>query len=141
MIVRIADWPEAQAHVMPLRMAVFVDEQGVPAHMELDDDDPVSRHAWIEDGAGDVLAVGRLLPDGHVGRMAVRVDRRGHGLGSRVLKALVDEARVRGMTRVMLHAQTQAIPFYLAHGFEVDGPPFMEAGLPHQCMRINLDGC
>lgn len=135
---RIADWPEAEARVMPLRMAVFVVEQGVPVEMERDDDDPVSRHAWIETPDGEVVATGRLLPDGHIGRMAVRADRRGEGLGSRVLLALIEAALELGFEDVVLNAQTGAMPFYAAHGFIAEGPVFMEAGLPHQVMRRRL---
>lgn len=139
MMPKLADWPEAESKVMPLRIAVFVVEQGVPMEMERDDDDPVSRHAWIEAANGEVIATGRLLPDGHIGRMAVQAGRRGSGLGSQVLLALIDEARVRALSEVMLHAQTSAMPFYLTHGFVADGPIFMEAGLPHRVMRRRLD--
>jgi len=135
MKLRIADWTEAEPRTLPLRLAVFVQEQGVPVEMERDEDDPSSRHAWIEDAAGAVVATGRLLPDGHIGRMAVRLDCRGQGLGSQVLRALIDEARERGTREVVLNAQTSAMAFYATHGFEAQGPEFMEAGLPHRVMR------
>lgn len=41
-ILEIMDWDAAQARVMPLRMRVFVVEQGVPADIELDAFDPLS---------------------------------------------------------------------------------------------------
>ncbi|QID17955.1 GNAT family N-acetyltransferase [Nitrogeniibacter mangrovi] len=138
MRVHLADWAAAQPRVMPLRIAVFVDEQGVPADMERDADDPLSRHAWIDAADGTVVATGRLLPDGHIGRLAVRADQRGHGLGSRVLRALMDTARDRGQGEVVLHAQLQALPFYTRHGFVPVGEPFMEAGIAHLCMRCPL---
>jgi len=138
MNVRLADWAEAESRVMPLRLEVFVVEQGVPIEMERDEDDPVSRHAWIEADDGEVIATGRLLPDGHIGRMAVRADRRGEGVGSRVLLALIAEAAARGSAHVVLNAQTTATPFYAKHGFSAEGPVFMEAGLPHQVMRRRL---
>jgi predicted GNAT family N-acyltransferase len=138
MKLRIADWPEAEPHVLPLRLAVFVEEQGVPLELERDDDDPTSRHAWIEAPDGAVLATGRLLPDGHVGRMAVRADRRGQGLGSQVLRALIDAARARGQAAVVLNAQLEAMPFYARHGFVAEGAVFQDAGLPHRVMRLSL---
>lgn len=139
MKVSVDDWAHAEALVMPLRIAVFVEEQGVPASIERDDYDAVSRHAWMIDDAGQVVATGRLLPDGHIGRMAVRADCRRRGLGARVLQALIDEAQNRGMTTLVLNAQTHAQDFYRRHGFLPEGEVITEAGLPHQCMRRELD--
>ncbi|NMG04693.1 GNAT family N-acetyltransferase, partial [Azoarcus taiwanensis] len=41
----IADWHEARDKVMPVRETVFVQEQGVPPEIELDEADPTCRHA------------------------------------------------------------------------------------------------
>jgi predicted GNAT family N-acyltransferase len=130
----LCDWTQAGARVMPLRVEVFVQEQGVPADMELDEFDPVSLHAVCE-SAGRVIGTGRLLPDGHIGRLAVACDWRGRGVGGRVLEALVAEAARRGLAEAVLHAQVQAEAFYLRHGFVADGPVFDEAGIPHRLMR------
>lgn len=138
MSVEILDWPAAQARVMPLRIAVFVVEQGVPAEIEHDEFDAVSRHAAIRDTGGAVIATGRLLPDGHIGRMAVAAAHRGTGLGSRVLQALIEEAARRGMAEVCLNAQTHACAFYRRHGFVEAGEVYLEAGLPHLTMRRQL---
>jgi predicted GNAT family N-acyltransferase len=136
--LRVVDWNEAGSRAMPLRMAVFVVEQGVPVELERDEFDPVSRHALAETAAGEVIATGRLLPDGHVGRMAVAAAWRGRGVGGAVLEALVAEAGARGMESVVLNAQTHALGFYRAHGFVEEGEEFMEAGIPHRTMRRRL---
>jgi predicted GNAT family N-acyltransferase len=81
------------------------------------------------------VATGRLLPDGHIGRMAVRQDARGAGTGSLVLCALMDEARRRGDRDVVLHAQLGARDFYGRHGFVPEGEVFMDAGIEHIAMR------
>ena len=138
MKIEVGDWACAEARVMPLRIAVFVDEQGVPASIERDSFDEVSRHAWVVDDAGDIVATGRLLPDGHIGRMAVRADCRRRGLGARVLQALISEAQRLGMKTLALNAQTHALDFYRRHGFSPEGAEFTEAGLPHQAMRREL---
>ena len=117
MKLEVLDWSAAQARVMPLREAVFVLEQGVPASIERDAFDTVSRHAALYGVDDVVIATGRLLPDGHIGRMAVAAAHRGSGLGSQVLTALMDEAVRLGMAEVCLNAQTHACDFYRRHGF------------------------
>lgn len=133
--IEIVDWTAAQPRVMPLRMQVFVVEQGVPAEIELDEFDPLSRHPVASGAGGEVVATGRLLPDGHIGRMAVAAAWRGRGIGGRVLEALATEAVRRGLPQVVLNAQVQALAFYRRHGFVEEGEVFMEAGIPHQTMR------
>ena len=115
--IEIVDWTAAQQRVMPLRMQVFVVEQGVPPEIELDEFDPLSRHAVATDARGEVVGTGRLLPDGHIGRMAVASAWRGRGVGGSVLEALAAEAARRGLPQVMLNAQVQALAFYRRHGF------------------------
>lgn len=137
--LRIADWPEAQPLVMPLRLEVFVGEQGVPPDIEQDEYDPVSRHAIAADAGGAVIGTGRLLPDGHVGRMAVAAHARGRGVGAAVLAALLAEAARRGSSRAVLHSQVSAEGFYARYGFRRSGGVFMEAGIAHIIMERQLD--
>ncbi len=132
--IQLLDWARAAPLVMPLRERVFVVEQGVPAEIELDEFDPVCRHAVGRDAHGRVIATGRLLPDGHIGRMAVDAGWRGRGVGGAVLEALVLEARARGMREVVLNAQIRALDFYLRHGFSAEGEVFVEAGIDHRTM-------
>lgn len=136
--VEITDWETAGPQVMPVRVAVFVVEQGVPEDIERDAFDALSRHAIARDPTGAVLATGRLLPDGHVGRMAVLAPLRGTGVGGAVLEALVAEASRKGLTAVALNAQVHALAFYRRHGFVEHGDVFMEAGIAHRAMRRTL---
>ena len=136
--IEITDWARAEAQVMPVRMAVFVVEQGVPEDIERDEFDAVSRHAIARDEAGAMVATGRLLPDGHIGRMAVAAPLRGKGVGGAVLEALVAEAARAGLAEVALNAQVHALAFYRRHGFVEHGDVFMEAGIPHRAMRRTL---
>lgn len=128
------DWALQEHAAMPLRESVFVAEQGVPADMERDEFDAASCHAVAYDAEQRVIGTGRLLPDGHIGRMAVAADWRGRGVGRALLDTLLDEARLRRYSVVQLNAQTQAIGFYRQFGFSETGPTFMEAGIPHQAM-------
>lgn len=134
------DWDSLRDHAQALRIAVFVVEQGVPIELEWDEADEVSTHAVGYDESGAPVATGRLLPDGHIGRMAVLRSMRGKGLGSQVLRALLDEAHRQGHRSLVLHAQVHAIAFYTRHGFALRGDEFMEAGIPHREMVLALDG-
>ena len=128
-------WDELGALAKPLREAVFVVEQGVPLAMEWDEFDAVSRHVVARDSQGEVIGTGRLLPDGHIGRLAVRADWRGKNVGRALMERLIAEAMKRGLRPLLLHAQMQALGFYEKLGFAATGDAFMEAGIPHRLMR------
>ena len=132
--VQTADWAALQAPATQVRTAVFVQEQGIPAELELDEQDPVSLHcvAWIDE---QPVATGRLLPDGHIGRMAVLAQHRRAGLGGRILQALLDAAAARGDREAVLSAQSYVTAFYARHGFVPEGEPYDEVGIEHQRMR------
>ena len=136
--VRIVDWTAGEARLRAIRLAVFVVEQNIPEELEWDAMDAVSVHALAEDPAGTPIGCGRLLPDGHIGRMAVLSDWRGRGVGAALLERLIAVARARGDARVLLHAQVQAMPFYARFGFVPEGEAFMEADIPHRTMARTL---
>lgn len=135
--VRLGSWGELSAQASPIRFTVFVDEQKVPVELELDEFDPLSCHALALAG-DEAVGTGRLLPDGHIGRMAVLAGWRGRGVGALLLQALIDEATRRGMARVVLNAQTHALGFYARFGFVPEGEEYEEAGLPHRTMGRSL---
>jgi len=135
----IGDWDACKHDAQEIRYEVFVVEQKVPIELEWDEMDAVSVHAVAYDENGKAIATGRLLPDGHIGRMAVRKTARGQGIGTKVLEALMAEARRRGEQAVILSAQTHAEPFYRRFGFVREGDEFMDAGIPHIAMRRKFD--
>jgi predicted GNAT family N-acyltransferase len=130
-------WEKARAHASPIRFSVFVEEQGVPREIELDGHDPLCLHAVVFE-EGKAVATGRLLPDGHIGRMAVLKAWRGRGIGAAVLDELIKAASKRGHKEVALSAQVHAVPFYRAHGFVPAGEEYLEAGIRHLAMRRAL---
>lgn len=136
--VRLGAWIDLREEAAPIRYAVFVDEQKVPTEIELDDWDALSLHALALDAQGRVLGTGRLLPDGHIGRMAVLQSARGQGVGSALLRALLQAARARGDREVVLSAQTHAMPFYEKAGFIAEGDDYDDAGIPHRQMRLSM---
>ncbi len=136
--IELLSWDEAREPASAIRYEVFVEEQRVPREIELDEQDPRSLHALAHDETGAPVGTGRLLPDGHIGRMAVLAAWRGRGVGSAILARLVEAARARGDAEVVLLAQTHALGFYRKHGFAEEGEIFLEADIPHQSMRRRL---
>nr|WP_275540531.1 GNAT family N-acetyltransferase [Sulfurisoma sediminicola] len=136
--IEAGDWHELAAAARPVREEVFVREQNVPLDMEWDEFDATSRHVVAFDPAGAAIGTGRLLPDGHLGRMAVLPAWRGRGVGRALLERLLEIAAAAGQRELVLHAQTQAAGFYGRFGFVVAGPEFMEAGIPHVKMSRRL---
>lgn len=132
--IELLPWEDARAHAAPIRFAVFVEEQGVPEQMELDDADEDCVHALAFEDERPV-GTARLLPDGHIGRMAVLKSRRGRGIGGLILARLIEAARARGHREVLLSAQVHAAGFYRAHGFVEEGAEYLEAGIAHRRMR------
>ncbi|MGE4368328.1 MAG: GNAT family N-acetyltransferase [Burkholderiaceae bacterium] len=136
--VSVSNWEHCRNEAVPIRYQVFVEEQQVPVELEQDDHDIVCRHALARTGDGTAIATGRLLPDGHIGRMAVLTSFRGRGIGSLVLNALVQEAQRLGYRHVVLSAQCHARAFYEKHGFIPRGDTYLEAGIPHIEMILPL---
>ncbi len=132
--VKTATWPDDQSTLKAIRFEVFVEEQRVPAEAEIDAHDPVSLHAiaWTD---GKAAGCGRLLPDGHIGRMAVRKPYRGLGVGGLILQHLIERARQRGDREIVLSAQTHALGFYEKFGFLVEGGEYLDCNIPHRDMR------
>jgi len=135
--IELLDWPAAEEQAKRIRFTVFVEEQRVPADLEMDENDAASLHA-LAYADGRAIGTGRLLPDGHIGRMAVLKEWRGRGAGKAMLRRLIDAARERGHREVALSAQAHALAFYRAEGFEPVGAVYEEAGIPHQAMRRRL---
>lgn len=136
--IELLPWDKARAEASRIRFTVFVEEQRVPPEIELDEMDAHCVHALAYCADGTVVGTGRLLPDGHIGRMAVVQAWRGKGAGGAILEALVEAARARGDRAVLLSAQTHALAFYRRHGFIAEGEVYEEAGIPHQAMRRAL---
>ncbi|MDP6673624.1 MAG: GNAT family N-acetyltransferase [Gammaproteobacteria bacterium] len=121
--------------IYSLRKTVFIDEQGVPADIEIDEFDPVCQHvlAWRDDVA---VGTGRIAPDGRIGRMAVIAEYRGQGIGRAILAALMQLGRDTSVDRLYLSAQCQAISFYEQAGFVASGPVYDDAGIDHRHMAL-----
>lgn len=136
--IRNADWDNDRLALKHVRRVVFMAEQGVPEELEWDEWDATSRHFLAEDDQGHPLGTARLLPDGHIGRMAVLQFWRRRGVGTALMRRVLATARDAGFAAVELAAQTHALKFYERFGFVSFGDEFMDAGIPHRNMRLEF---
>jgi predicted GNAT family N-acyltransferase len=138
--VREARDDAERAAAMAIRHAVFVDEQDVPPELEIDGlDDEATHLVAVRDGT--VVATCRLLAHGatvHLGRLAVDASARRQGIAGMLVQAADDWAREHGADRLLLSAQTYATGLYLAAGYTAVGKPYMEAGIEHVDMELEL---
>ena len=132
--------PDDMDDVLEIRRIVFIEGQNVPENEERDGKDADAIHLIA---LHDQKPVGtaRLLihgDTGKIGRVAVLSDLRGLGLGKKIMLAAIDELKAEGMRKAKLAAQTHALGFYEALGFKAFGPVFLDAGIQHQDMTLDL---
>jgi ElaA protein len=133
---------EQLEQALAIRLAVFVEEQGVSRALEIDGHDDAARHLlalcdgeplgtlrlrWLEGGRAAKIERVAVLPRG-----------RGGGVGHALMDAALALAERGGAKEARLHAQTVAQAFYDRLGFVAFGPIFDEDGIPHIAMRRPL---
>lgn len=136
--ISTGDWETLGPAASEIRRQVFIDEQNVPQDEEWDGLDTECLHflAMLD---GQPVGTARLLPDAHIGRVAVLANARGTGIGVVLMQAAIEAARQAGHPRVVLSAQVHALAFYERLGFIAHGDEFMDAGIPHREMTLPLD--
>ena len=130
----VVDYCQCAVEIRAVRDDVFVEEQQVPAELEIDGLDDQAVHVLAYD-ADQPIGTGRMLADGHIGRIAVHAHHRGRGVGTLIVQALVDAAVAARLDAVWLSSQCHAVGFYERLGFAAYGEMFVEAGIDHIHMR------
>lgn len=126
---------EDKAECYRLRHIVFVEEQGVPVELEIDEyDETIARH-FIGKVNGQAVAASRICvfdDTAKIQRVVVLEARRGRGYGRDLTIHMLKDIRADNLApSIALDAQTHAVPFYEALGFAVEGNEFDDAGIPH----------
>jgi ElaA protein len=124
-----------------LRRRVFIEEQGVSEADEIDDLDGEAIHL-LAVVADRPVGTARLLlqgDTGKIGRVCVLAEARGADIGAALIRAAVaDLAAMPGISRAKLGAQVHAVGFYERLGFAAVGPVYMDAGIEHRNMVLEL---
>ena len=122
-----------------VRQDVFVVEQNcVYPDIDARDGESQTLHLWIEDEHGRVLSTLRLLsegPSGHrIGRVATLAEARGRGYSGALLRRAIELSG----PPIMLSAQAYLVDWYARFGFEVCGERWIEDGIEHAPMRLDV---
>ncbi len=123
-----------------VRLKVFVDEQCVSPEEEMDGLDDEARHlVAVRDG--EVVGTLRWFTTDEylkVGRVAVYGSCRGQGIGTEMMKKVIEHARGSGIEKIILDSQVQVMEFYSKLGFVEEGEVFLDAGIDHLRMTLML---
>lgn len=129
--------------ILKLRVDVFVVEQEC-IYPELDNKDLRAYHVWLEE-KGEILAYLRVLEPGvsyaeaSIGRVVSA--RRRQGLGSRIVAEGIKVVKERlGSDAIRIEAQTYARGLYEKLGFRQTSEEFLEDGIPHIEMLLQMKG-
>ena len=125
--------------ILQVRTAVFVVEQTCP-YQEVDGVDYDAYHVYLRDDRGIRAYLRAFRKDATTAQMGrVMTLDRGEGLGMAVLQAGIQTVRERmDVEKIFIEAQTYTIDFYGKVGFRVTGEEFLEDGIPHVPMTLEL---
>lgn len=136
-MVRLVQNPEERQQALDIRQRVFVEEQGVQADLERDEQDGQALH-WLGWREGRAAGTARLIAcdqkKARVGRVAVLPEWRSSGLGRELMEEIHRWAQARPVEQILLAAQLNVVPFYEKLGYQAEGEVFEEAGILHQRM-------
>ena len=132
------DWLSAATDIMDIRRKVFVVEQRFDEAVVFDEHDSQSFHVLVTDDFGIPVGCGRLVPDGHIGKIGVLINHRAHGIGSGILSKLIDIAKKNRIFNLNLSTETELTGFYDHLKFHAVGPVYMKQGVPYQRMTKRI---
>ncbi len=124
--------------ILHLRQEIFIVEQQC-VYNDLDKKDQFSRHLTAHDfTTRELVAYARLIPPGitfdqaSIGRVVVRTDYRGNGMGGVLMqKAMKELWDWYGLQPICIGAQSHLQTFYKGLGFKPIGGEYDDAGIPH----------
>ncbi len=127
--------------ILKARASIFIMEQNIN-YQDMDDIDYKSIHffymendkvvaylrAFYKDDDKEIVQIGRVLTLEH-----------GKGLGKKLIENSLPEIKKRlPSKKIMMDAQTHAISFYEQFGFDVTSEEFLEEGIMHVQMELEL---
>lgn len=127
---------------LTIRRKVFIEEQGVPIHLELDQYESEAVHFIVYDDTTPIGA-GRYRSyepgTAKIERICILPSYRGKNFGNLLMDKIESVAKSNEFSFVKLNSQSAAIPFYKKRGYTISSPEFMDAGIPHRAMTKSLN--
>lgn len=125
--------------ILRARFEVFVIEQEC-VYLDIDGVDYRSLHIFCEEDGKVVAYLRTFEKEKDVVQMGrVLTTKRGIGLGAKLLKYAIEEIERRfNPKQIYIESQSHAVGFYEREGFKVCSDEFMDAGIPHVEMKLNL---
>ena len=129
--------------ILRLRSEVFVVEQNC-VYQDLDDKDQKALHVLgLKDNVliayTRVFDAGIYFDEASIGRAIVREKARKYGYGYDIMKASIETLESRfNVKTIKSSAQTYLRRFYNTMGFNAIGEEYLEDGIPHIEMRLQL---
>jgi predicted GNAT family N-acyltransferase len=120
-----------------IRHEVFEKEQGFVD--EFDEIDDLAAHFVAYDEQQNPIGTCRVFPGQEpgsyiLGRLAVKKENRGKGIGADLIKAAEEYVKKEAGKSISLHAQCRAEGFYEKSGYKASGNIEEEQGCPHVWM-------
>ena len=138
-------WSELKLDAEKIRRQVFIQEQSILEQDEWDALDAVSLHFVVYDRhlendlkINQAIATARLLENNSIGRVAVLKSYRSKGVGRLIMQQIIEHARTEKRQFLKLSSQVHAIAFYESFGFQVKGEEYLDCGIPHIDMYLEL---
>ncbi|WP_420575992.1 GNAT family N-acetyltransferase [Ekhidna sp.] len=134
---------ELKKKAFTIREEVFVVEQQVAAAEEFDEFEEESHHFVALDENDNPIGSARWRYTDRgikLERFTAKKTWRGKGLGTAIVKAVLDDISEKADkgTYLYMHAQLPAVPLYLKFGFQTKGDQFDECGIMHYLMWREL---
>ncbi len=130
--------------ILRLRSQVFVVEQKC-IYQDLDDYDEYALHLFAMENEQCIAYARLFLPDvkysesSSIGRVVVSENFRHLGLGAVLMgKAIHILSEYKEVKNIRISAQAHLENFYNSFGFQVNGEPYLEDGIPHLEMNLKI---
>jgi len=138
--IKFADNKKELDKIILIRKTVFVEEQNVPLDLELDGLDDAAKHiiAYLGEKPVGCARLRINKKKAKLERVAILKDYRYKGFGSQIVNSVIDYCRNNNLREIYLHSRIDTTDFYKKLGFKTRGKVFLDAGIKHVEMFLNV---
>ena len=129
-------------NIFLLRSKVFIVEQEC-AYQDVDGNDEQADHVLLHVnnelvGYARVFSKNTYFKEASFGRAVVKKKDRGEGYGHLIVDKSLEHLKSKKQSPIKISAQSYLKEFYATHGFLAKGDEYMEDGIPHTAMYLDL---